>query len=251
VSGDLWPLVDEHLSELRERFAGRGFGGRMGFGQHPAVLVVDLIKAFTDERCPLASNLDAEVAVTRAILDAARAAGAPCVLTSVTYDAALEEAGLWSAKIPSSTWLVEGGEWVDFDERLGRAESDMVLVKKYASCFFGTDLASRLVSRGVDTLIITGCTTSGCVRASAVDACSLGLHTIVVEDAVGDRAPLSHLVSLFDLDAKYADVVASSEVLGYLEDLRVAGGSAAGARGDADGRQGRHVRDSIRQTATP
>jgi len=219
MNEELERLVDEHLADLRERLAARGFAGRMGFGERPAVLVVDLIKAFTDERCPLASNLDSEVAVTRAILDAAREADVPCVLTTVTYDRALEEAGLWSAKIPSSTWLVEGGEWVDFDERLGRVETDMTLTKKYASCFFGTDLASRLVSRHVDTLIITGCTTSGCVRASAVDACSLGLHTIVVEDAVGDRAPLSHRASLFDIDAKYGDVVPSSDVIEYLQNL--------------------------------
>jgi nicotinamidase-related amidase len=227
MSDELERLVDEHLAELHERLAARGFAGRVGFGERPAILVVDLIRAFTDERCPLASNLDAEVAVTREILDAARAAGVPCVLTTVTYDAALEEAGVWGVKIPASSWLVEGGEWVDFDERLGRVESDMVLTKKYASCFFGTDLASRLVSRQVDTLIVTGCTTSGCVRASAVDACSLGLRAIVVEDAVGDRAPISHRASLFDIDAKYGDVVRSPQVLAYLRGL--AGGESAGS----------------------
>jgi maleamate amidohydrolase len=217
---DLEELAREHLAELHERLSARGFGGRVGFGSRPAVLVVDLIRAFTDERCPLASNLDAQVANTRRILDAARAAGAPVVMSTVSYDAALDEAGLWALKVPNNEWLVEGSEWVEIDERLERRPGDMLLVKKYASCFFGTDLMSRLVSRAIDTVVIVGCTTSGCVRASAVDACSYGLHTIVVEDAVGDRAPLSHLTSLFDIDAKYGDVTTTSAVVGYLESVR-------------------------------
>jgi maleamate amidohydrolase len=217
---DLEDLAREHLAELHERLSARGFGGRVGFGSRPAVLVVDLIRAFTDERCPLASNLDAQVANTRRILDAVRAAGAPVVMSTVSYDAALDEAGLWALKVPNNEWLVEGSEWVEIDERLERRPGDMLLVKKYASCFFGTDLMSRLVSRAIDTVVIVGCTTSGCVRASAVDACSYGLHTIVVEDAVGDRAPLSHLTSLFDIDAKYGDVTTTSAVVGYLESVR-------------------------------
>lgn len=219
MNADLGRLVDEHLSEQHERLAARGFAGRVGFGERPAILVIDFIRAFTDERCPLAANFDAELAVTRELLDAARAAGVPRVFSTGGYDAALEEAGVWAAKIPSSSWLISGSEWVEVDERLGRADGDMLLVKKYASCFFGTDLVSRLVSRGVDTLVIAGCTTSGCVRASAVDACSVGLRTIVVEDAVGDRAPLSHRVSLFDIDAKYGDVVRSEAVLDRLRSL--------------------------------
>jgi maleamate amidohydrolase len=212
-------LAREHLAELHERLSAKGFAGRVGFGERPAVLVVDLIRGFTDPACPLGSDLDAEVENTRRILEAARAAGAVVVMSTSYYDEALDEAGLWSLKVPSSEWLIEGTEWVQVDERLGRAKGDMLLVKKYASCFFGTDLMSRLVSRGVDTLIITGCTTSGCVRASAVDACSYGLRTIVVEDAVGDRAPLSHLTCLFDMDAKYADVVTTEAVIARLEAL--------------------------------
>ena len=212
-------LAREHLAELHERLSAKGFAGRVGFGSRPAVLVVDLIRAFTDPACPLGSDLDAEIENTRRILEAARAAGAVVVMSTSYYDEALDEAGLWSLKIPSSEWLTEGTEWVQIDERLARAKGDMLLVKKYASCFFGTDLMSRLVSRGVDTLIITGCTTSGCVRASAVDACSYGLRTIVVEDAVGDRAPLSHLTCLFDMDAKYADVVTTETVIAQLEVL--------------------------------
>jgi nicotinamidase-related amidase len=227
MNGELDRLAREHLAELHERLSARGFAGRVGFGSRPAVLVVDLIRGFTDERSPLASNLDSQVINTRRIVEAARETGAPVVMSTVSYDEALDEAGLWSLKVPNNEWLVEGSEWVELDERLGRRPSDMLLVKKYASCFFGTDLVSRLVSRGVDTLIITGCTTSGCVRASAVDACSYGFHTIVVEDAVGDRAPLSHLTCLFDMDAKYADVVTTDAVVPYLESVRSGAGTAA------------------------
>ena len=216
---DLDRLAREHLAELHETLTRRGFAGRVGYGARPAVLVVDLIRGFTDERCPLASNLDREVENSRRIVEAARAAGAVVVFSTVSYDEALDEAGLWSLKVPSNEWLIEGSEWVGVDERLARRPGDMLLVKKYASCFFGTDLVSRLVSRGVDTLIVTGCTTSGCVRASAVDACSYGFHTIVVEDAVGDRAPLSHLTCLFDIDAKYADVTTTDAVIEYLRSV--------------------------------
>jgi maleamate amidohydrolase len=213
---DLEQLVDEHLAELRERLTARGFGGRIGFGQRPALLVVDLVRGFTDERSPLAGRFDAEIEATRALIDAARSAGAP-----VLFAIPLEESGLWSRKIPSNDLLEEGSEWVQLDERLAPAPDDLLVPKKYASCFFGTDLATKLVSRGVDTLLIAGCTTSGCVRATVVDACSLGLHTIVVEEAVGDRAPLSHRIALFDIDAKYADVVPLADVI---ERLAGAGG---------------------------
>ncbi len=118
---------------------------------------------------------------------------------------------------PSNSWLMEGNEWVELDERLGRRENEMLLVKKYASCFFGTDLAARLISRGVDTVILLGCTTSGCIRATAVDACSYGFHTVVVEEGVGDRAELPHLASLFDIDNKYGDVVSLEDASAYLQ----------------------------------
>jgi nicotinamidase-related amidase len=227
MNDELERLARQHLAELRDGMSAKGFFGRMGFGARPAVLVVDLIRGFTDERCPLASNLDSQVENTRRILDAARDAGAPVILSTVDYDEDLDEAGRWSLKVPSNEWLKRGSEWIEVDERLAPQRGDMLLVKKYASCFFGTDLVSRLTSQAVDTVIITGCTTSGCVRASAVDACSYGFHTIVVEDAVGDRAPLSHLTCLFDIDAKYGDVTTTDAVVEHLQSLRVASGQVA------------------------
>lgn len=214
--------MSEVLAEyarLRAEFQAKGFGSRVGFGQRPALLAVDFITGFTDLRSPLAGDLDGQLAATNALLEPARAAGIPVIFSTVAYDAELQEAGVWVRKIPANRWLVEGSEWVEVDARLAQRPNETTLVKKYASCFFGTDLAARLVSRQVDTLIITGCTTSGCVRATAVDACSYGFRTIVVEEAVGDRAALPHAASLFDIDAKYGDVVGLQEALGYLGGL--------------------------------
>lgn len=201
---------------LRQEFRDKGFAGRVGFGARPALLVVDLITGFTDLRSPLAGQLESQVAATNDLLEPARALGIPVIFSTVAYDAELHEAGIWIRKIPANRWLVEGSEWVEVDKRLHQQPNETTLVKKYASCFFGTDLAARLVSRRVDTLLITGCTTSGCVRATAVDSCSYGFHTIVVEEAVGDRAALPHAASLFDIDAKYGDVVPLDEARAYL-----------------------------------
>ena len=211
--------LPEQYRETFDFYVRKGFAARVGFGARPALLVIDMIRAFTDLRSPLASNLDSQVAAIRTLLAAARQQEMPVIFSTVAYDPDLQEAGIWIRKIPSNSRLVEGSEWVELDERLGRRPREMLLVKKYASCFFGTDLAARLVTRQVDTLLITGCTTRGCVRATAVDACSLGLHTIVVQDAVGDRAELPHIANLFDIDAKYGDVVDLQDALGYLERL--------------------------------
>lgn len=211
--------MSAEYDRLRNEFKAKGLGGRVGFGQQPAIVVVDLITGFTDSRSPLAGNLDAQVEATSSLLKSARSHEVPIIFTTVAYDTDLQEAGLWIRKIPSNNWLVEGSEWIELDERLERQPDEMLMVKKYASCFFGTDLIARLQSKRIDTLVIVGCTTSGCVRATAVDACSYGFHTIVVEDAVGDRAELPHQASLFDIDAKYGDVVNLNDAKEYLEAL--------------------------------
>lgn len=210
----------EEYQRLRSQFKEKGLGGRIGFGSRPALLVVDMIRGFTDARSPLAGDLDEQLKAAQELLGRARGAGVPIIFSTVAYDTDLQEAGKWIQKIPSNSWLVEGSEWVELDDRLERQQNEMLLVKKYASCFFGTDLAARLVSKGIDTLILIGCTTSGCIRATAVDSCSYGFHTIVVEEGVGDRAELPHLASLFDIDNKYGDVVGLAEANTYLEHVR-------------------------------
>ncbi len=211
--------VPEQYKETFDFYIKKGLSGRVGLGQRPALIVIDMIRGFTDLSSPLASKVDAQIEAMNRLLEPARMKQIPIIFSTVAYDANLQEAGIWIRKIPSARLLVEGSEWVKVDERLHRRPNEMILVKKYASCFFGTDLATRLMNRSIDTLLITGCTTSGCVRATAVDSCSYGLHTILVQEAVGDRAELPHIASLFDIDAKYGDVISLEEALTYLNSL--------------------------------
>ena len=206
-------------AQEQEFFRQRGFGLRIGFGKRPALLVIDMIKAFTDPSMMLGADLDAQIEATRLLLQAARNATIPVIFSTVAYDEPQQkDAGIWALKQRGTATLVAGSDGVRVDQRLGFRAPDMLLVKKYASCFFGTDLVPRLLAHGVDTLVIAGCTTSGCVRATAVDACQTGFRPMVVREAVGDRSAAAHAQSLFDLDAKYADVVTLQETLRYLRE---------------------------------
>ncbi len=214
-------------TDVEEFFRARGFGGRIGFGERAAVIVVDLLNAFTDPRLPLGAPLDAQIEQTLRVLQAARAAGAPVFFTSVAYESSdLADAGVWAAKMAGLLSLRAGTPEVEVDARLGRRDDEPLVVKKYASAFFGTDLLTRLNTLRVDTVVLTGCTTSGCVRATAVDAVQNGLRPIVVREAVGDRAQAAHEQSLFDLQAKYADVVGVEEAVGQLAGGKVAQAAA-------------------------
>jgi maleamate amidohydrolase len=198
-------------------FRQRGFGLRIGFGERPALLVIDMVKAFTNPDMMLGANLDAELAAINPLLGVAHERRIPVIFSTVMYhDADFRDAGIWALKQKGVATLKAGTDGVEVDPRLDVQPSDSLLVKKYASCFFGTDLTPRLMSRQVDTLILTGCTTSGCVRATAVDALQTGFRPMVVREAVGDRSAAAHAQSLFDLDAKYADVVSLDETLQYL-----------------------------------
>jgi nicotinamidase-related amidase len=206
-----------------EFFEQRGFGQKLGFGLRPALLVVDMVKAFTNPDMPLGANLESQIAAIQPLLRIAHDQQAPVIFSTVAYeDENLRDAGIFGRKQKGSATLRAGTEGVMVEPRLEFRKGDSLLVKKYASCFFGTDLVSRLLNRQVDTLIITGCTTSGCVRASAVDACQVGFRPMVVREAVGDRSRSAHEQSLFDLNAKYADVVSLEETLQYLQ-TRVSG----------------------------
>jgi len=200
-----------------EFFRRRGFGIKIGFGERPALIVIDMLKGFTDPAMPLGAKLDNEIEAQKPLVDAAHARGIPVIFSTVFYEEAdIRDAGIWGLKQKGATTLAAGSEAVKVDPRLDVQPNDILLVKKYASCFFGTDLVPRLNSRRVDTLIITGCTTSGCVRATAVDAVQNGFRPMVVREAVGDRSAAAHEQSLFDLNAKYADVVSLDETLHYL-----------------------------------
>jgi maleamate amidohydrolase len=205
-----------HLDIYREQ----QFGGRVGFGSRPAVLVVDFFYGCTDPAYLGGGSVGDAVDQTAALLPAARAAGAPIIYTVTQYRPDGLDAGFFGVKVPLLKLLQEGSKAVEIDSRVAPDPSDHVIVKKMASAFFGTPLQSLLASLGRDTLIVTGCTTSGCVRASVVDACSGGYRVIVPRECVGDRAPGPHEASLFDMDAKYADVVGAADVRRYIEGLR-------------------------------
>jgi maleamate amidohydrolase len=188
------------------------------------VVVVDLIRGFTDPACPLGADLTEVVAATRAVLDEARAGGFPIVFTTIEYDEARErEAAVFLRKVPALGVLRPGSPWVEVDERLGRRPEEPVLVKAFASAFWGTDLGERVAGR--DALVVCGATTSGCVRATVVDALQHGLAPIVCEDGVGDRWEDAHRQSLYDMHQKYADVLPREAVVAGLRD---AAGAAAG-----------------------
>ncbi|MCZ7573096.1 MAG: isochorismatase family protein [Ardenticatenaceae bacterium] len=205
------------MSDLTTQYEQAGLARRVGFGERPVVLVVDFIRGFTDPACPLGGDLTDEVGAARQVLDAARTAGIPVIFTAIVYDdPQARDAGLWLKKVPSLSWLGRGSAWVAVDERLERRLDERVIEKKFASAFAGTDLASYLTSLGRDTIILVGCTTSGCIRASAIDGLQHGFRVIVAREAVGDRAAGPHQANLFDIDAKYGDVVALDTVLQYL-----------------------------------
>ena len=201
-----------------EFFRQRGFGIKIGFGERPALIVIDMINGFTDATMPLGAPLETQLAAQKPMIEVAHQRGIPVIFSTVIYnDHDLKDAGLWAIKMKGTLTLKAGTTAVEVDKRLDMRKTDSLLVKKYASCFFGTDLASRLMNQRVDTLIITGCTTSGCVRATAVDAVQNGFRPMVVREAVGDRSIAAHDQSLFDLNAKYADVVSLEETLQYLK----------------------------------
>jgi maleamate amidohydrolase len=200
-----------------EFFRERGFGFPIGFGARPALLVVDLTRGFTDAGRPLGADLTGQIRATNALLELAHQKDIPVIFTSVRYDdAQLRDAGVWALKQKGTASLAAVGDGHEVDPRLDIGPTDALIYKKYASCFFGTDLISRLVTARADTLIIVGTSTSGCVRASAVDACQNGFRPMVVREAVGDRSVAAHEQSLFDLQAKYADVVSLEDTLAYL-----------------------------------
>ena len=208
----------EDISEIYNR---AGLRNRIGFGHKPALLVIDLQVGFTNpERSPLAGNLDTQIEAANHLIESARAKQVPIIFTVIAYeDEKFRDAGLWIIKAPTLKLLKRGSGLDELDARLHTAPEDMIIVKKYASAFFGTYLSSILHCLEVDTLITTGCTTSGCLRATVVDGLQYGFRVIVPMEAVGDRAFGPHDAALFDIDSKYGDVLHLEDVLNYLKSL--------------------------------
>jgi maleamate amidohydrolase len=206
--------------EARRVYAAARLGQAVTMGESPGVLVVDFSCGFTDPECALGSDLSAEVEATRQLLDAARAKGLPVIFTTIGFEPSLKDGGLWLQKAPALGDLQVGGRWVEIDPRLERREDETIVLKKGASAFFGTNLAAILVSQGIDSVVLCGATTSGCVRATAVDLLQYGFPTLVPRECVGDRAQAPHEANLFDIHAKYADVVSLGDALAYVESVR-------------------------------
>ncbi|MFO1351003.1 MAG: isochorismatase family protein [Gammaproteobacteria bacterium] len=194
----------------------KGFAGRSGFGARPALLIVDFINGFTDPKSPLGGDFTPELEVTQRLLDAFRHARLPIAYTTIAYEPDLRDGGLFVKKVPSLAILQKGSRQVEIDRRIRPRFDEYIAEKKFASAFFGTELDGYLKGLGVDTIVMTGCTTSGCIRASAIDSMQYGYHTVVVSDGVGDRAQGPHEANLFDIDAKYGDVMPAQAALDYL-----------------------------------
>ncbi|MCW2694415.1 MAG: carbamoylsarcosine amidase [Mycobacterium sp.] len=199
-----------------------GFGRPVQRGRRPAVVVVDLTYGFTDLAYPTGAEMSGPVLATARLLDAARAAGLPVVFTTIAYDAGQIATLTWLKKATGMAALELGSRLVEIDDRLARRPDEHLVVKTGASAFFGTALASYLTAAGADTVIVTGATTSGCVRASVVDAVQHGFPTLVPRDCVADRAAAPHEASLFDIHEKYGDVVDLDDVLAYVGALPAA-----------------------------
>ena len=192
------------------------FEGRLGFGRVPALVLIDFVRAYFDRASPFYAGVEDTLASALRIRDAARGAGVPVFYTNVVYHSGGADGGVFFRKLPALEVFMAGSPLGEWPEGLEPGAGEFVISKQYPSAFFGTSLAATLTSMGVDTLIITGVTTSGCVRATCIDTVSHGFIPIVVRDACGDRHEAPHEANLFDMNAKYADVVDEAAVIGHL-----------------------------------
>lgn len=204
------------MSDLTADYQKAGFGGRLEFGAAPAFLVVDVVRAYTDPASPLYASVEGALASNIRLIAACRARRVPVIFTRVLYQAGGADGGVFFRKVPALSAYLEGSPLGDFCPGIFPSPDEVIVTKQYASAFFGTSLAATLRAMGVDTVMIGGFSTSGCVRASALDALQNGFVPFVVADACGDRDPRPHEASLFDLQAKYAEVVSETAALALI-----------------------------------
>jgi maleamate amidohydrolase len=204
---------------LTENYAG-AFDGHLPFGDRPALIVVDAVMAYFEQSSPLYAGVEAALASIERLVAAARMANIPVIFTRVVYEPGGADGGLFYRKIPVLNVFDAGSPLGEFPPSLQPASSDIIITKHYASSFFGTRLAAILTALKVDTLLITGFSTSGCVRATALDALQSGFAPFVVRDACGDRHPAPHVANLFDMQAKYAEVIGEDDALALLPSER-------------------------------
>lgn len=203
-------------NDLGQDYAGAGFGGRLAFGKQAALLIVDVVMAYLDPACPLYAGVESALASNERLVAAARAAGIPVIFTNVVYEKGGIDGGMFFRKVPALKAFERGSAAGAFPATLQPMPGELVVSKQYPSAFFGTSLASTLHAAGIDTLFITGFSTSGCVRATALDALCLGFAPFVVRDACGDRDARPHEQNLFDMAAKMAEVVGEAEAIALM-----------------------------------
>lgn len=209
------------MTSIDADYAQAGFAGALTFGERPALLLVDMCRAYVDPDCALYAGPSAQAALDKAVAlrAAAHAAGAPVVFTRVEYRPDGRDGGVFFQKVPALKNFVSGNPMADFLPELTPAAGDVVLTKQYPSAFFATPLASMLTAWDVDTVVVTGYSTSGCVRASTLDALQYGFRPFVAADACADRKDGPHTANLFDLQAKYAEVTATEDLIARFKAL--------------------------------
>ena len=207
----------ETKQELYDRL---GIGTRAGFGKKPALVVIDVQKGFTLDECPLGGGLDEVIENIQEVIAVAKKKNVPVIYTVVAWRPDSEDGGMILKKIPALKTFTIGSRWAELDDRMDYdPEKDFFIIKKHFSCFFGTELLNILISHGVDTCIFLGDSTSGCVRSTVISSAAHGFYTIVPLECVGDRSQEAHEANLFDINAKFGDVVQKQEVIDYLNGL--------------------------------
>lgn len=190
--------------------------GKLPFGESPAVLIVDVVMAYLDPASPLYAGVEGALASCERLVAAARTASVPVIFTNVEYQPGGKDGGVFYRKVPALSVFERGSSLGAFPPTLQPLPGELIVIKQYASAFFATPLASSLSASGIDSLLIGGFSTSGCIRATALDACQHGFIPFVVSDACGDRHPDPHAANLFDLQAKYAEVIGEHDALNLL-----------------------------------
>lgn len=212
-------MADE-TPDLTLDYAAAGFGGRLPFGERPALLIVDVVMAYLDPVSPLYAHVEAELASVQRLAAAARAGGVPVIFTNVVYAPGGADGGQFFRKVPALRAFERGSGAGAFPPGLQPEPDELVISKQYPSAFFATGLASMLVTWRVDTLLIAGYSTSGCVRATALDALCHGFAPFVVREACGDRDPRVHAANLFDIQAKIGEVIAEADAVVRMQSAR-------------------------------
>ena len=201
--------------ELTSNYEGV-YEGRLGFGKNPALILIDFAAAYFEPDSPLYADVDDTLAAALQLREVAREEGVPVIYTTVRYHASMKDGGRFAQKVAPLGSFVEGHPWGEWARGLEPGDDEIVIAKQYPSAFFGTTLAPMLTAAGHDSLLITGLTTSGCIRATCVDCCSHGFIPIIVEEAVGDRHEAPHKANLFDINAKYGDVISLEKTIASL-----------------------------------